>query len=143
MVVLLNFLTCPYFNLLTCYTTILVLVSATVSPDTTLSAKKGRLNRMPPMCQANIANMLATDRNVCHFGGVANRHKSRHCQPKQQTAITYSRNWLLVSRAILAEISFPPILWPLTIPQSLVNPTIFLPNSVQYVFSFESQVVSH
>ena len=41
--------------------------------------KKGQLNRMSPTCRANIHNMSATD--VCRLGGVADRHKSRHCQP--------------------------------------------------------------
>ena len=36
---------------------------------------------MLPMCRANIVDMLATDINVCHLGGVADRHKSRHYQP--------------------------------------------------------------
>ncbi len=52
-------------------------------PDTTLSArKKGRLKRMSPTCWADIFDMSATDTNVCRLGGVADRHKSRHCQPR-------------------------------------------------------------
>ncbi len=44
--------------------------------------KMGRLNRMSPTCRPNIVNMSATDTNVCRLGGVAYRHKSRHCQPR-------------------------------------------------------------
>ncbi len=45
--------------------------------------KKGRLKRMSPTCWADIVDMmLATDTNVCRLGGVADRHKSRHCQPR-------------------------------------------------------------
>jgi hypothetical protein len=32
-------------------------------------------------CQADIVNMLATDKNVCCLRGGADRHKSQHCQP--------------------------------------------------------------
>jgi hypothetical protein len=37
---------------------------------------------MPPTCWADIHNMSATDKNVCHLGGGTNRHKSQHCQPR-------------------------------------------------------------
>ncbi len=90
---LLNFRMCPYFNLLTPTIPLsLVLVSATVSPDTTLSVKKGRLKRMLPTCQANIVDMSATDRDVCCLGGVANRHKPRHCQPSIASSYSHADN---------------------------------------------------
>jgi hypothetical protein len=43
----------------------------------------GGQNRMLPMCWADIRDMLATDKNVCCLGGGADRHKSRHCQPRR------------------------------------------------------------
>ena len=47
----------------------------------------GRHNRMLAMCRANIRSMSVTDKNVCRLGGGADRHKSRHCQPSQDTTI--------------------------------------------------------
>ena len=49
--------------------------------------KKGRLKRMAPTCQADIVDMFATDTNVCRLGGVADRHKSWHCQPRIQVGL--------------------------------------------------------
>ena len=77
MVVLLNFWTCPYFNLPTFYTTITsTCVGDSLPRHDFVSKKKGRLNRMLPTCWAGIVDMLATDRNVCRLGGVADRHES-------------------------------------------------------------------
>ena len=44
--------------------------------------KKDQPNRISPTCRANIVDMLATDTNVCRLGGVADRHKPRHYQPR-------------------------------------------------------------
>ncbi len=46
------------------------------------SLKIGQHNRMSPTCRADIVDMLATDKNVCRLRGGADRHKSRHCQPR-------------------------------------------------------------
>ena len=45
---------------------------------------------MLPTCQADIVDMSATDTNVCCLGGVADRHKSRHCQPRGGRATYHS-----------------------------------------------------
>ncbi len=45
------------------------------------SLKIGRHNRMSLTCRADIVDMLATEKNVCHLRGGADRHKSQHCQP--------------------------------------------------------------
>ncbi len=36
---------------------------------------------MSRTCRGDIHDMLATDTNVCCLGGVAGKHKYRHCQP--------------------------------------------------------------
>ena len=47
------------------------------------SQKNGRHNRMLPTCWDDISDMSATDKNVCHLRGVADRHICQHCQPSQ------------------------------------------------------------
>jgi hypothetical protein len=66
-------------------------VGDTIPRHDFVGKKKGRLKRMSPTCRADIVKMLATDTNVCRLGGVANRHKSQHCQPssRPQFAATF------------------------------------------------------
>ncbi len=46
--------------------------------------KIGRHKKMSPTCRDDIFDMSATDTNVCRLRGGADRHKSRHCQPRRQ-----------------------------------------------------------
>ena len=57
--------------------------------------KIGQSNRMLPMCWADIVDMSATDTNVSHLGGVADRQKSRLYQP---------RTWMSVASRLRQEI---------------------------------------
>jgi hypothetical protein len=65
-------------------------VRDTIPPTQFCRQKMGRLNRMSPTCQPDIVDMSGTDTNVCRLGGVADRHKSRHCKPSFQRATPFS-----------------------------------------------------
>jgi hypothetical protein len=51
---------------------------------------------MSPTCRANIVGMSAKDTNVCRLGDVADRHKSRHCQPSI---------WKVIEKVMVAQLS--------------------------------------
>jgi hypothetical protein len=53
------------------------------------SWKIGRHIRMLPTCRDDISDMSATDKNVCHLRGVADRHICRHCQPSRGYVLYY------------------------------------------------------
>jgi hypothetical protein len=54
-------------------------VSNKIPRHDTDSQNIGRHNRMLPTCRADIRDMSATDENVCHLGGGADRHQSQNC----------------------------------------------------------------
>jgi hypothetical protein len=57
------------------------------------------------MCWADIHNMSATDKNVCRLSGGANRHESRHCQPRRLVNYSFYTQFFLI-RINLAFIYF-------------------------------------
>jgi hypothetical protein len=66
----------------------------------------GRHNRMSPRCQADIVDMSATDKNVCRLRGGANRHKSRHCQPRRRPSSWPSplSTWTIVAAISIVDV---------------------------------------
>jgi hypothetical protein len=68
------------------------------------------------MCPADICDMSATDKNVCRLGGGADRHKFRHCQPRQWD-LTHQRAFDNVKAAIAKEtfLAYPDFLKPFEI----------------------------
>ena len=46
------------------------------------------------MCRADILDMSATDKNICHLGSGADRHICQHCQPSIPIEGIYGVNHL-------------------------------------------------